>query len=329
MTKRYTTIIITIFIVFFNIIVFKFPKEIIEASSKGLIVWYKNLIPSLLPFIFLNNISRETGVFYFLGNLICSPLSKLLKISNISTISYISALFSGYPIGSKLVSDNFESNMISKDEARNVALFSNIASPLFIIGTVGSSLFHQKELGFYILFIQIISSLLLGIFLSLFHDDFYTKKIKTPNFPSFYEALNYSINNSIHTITIIGCYVVILSILTEIFLITGVMNSISNIFSLFLSPLGFSENHNISLIIGFFEMTSGLVYLSNNEHINLQSLVVINTVLAFGGLSINTQCISFLSNIKLSTFKFILFRFIQATISAIITVISFKIYFQF
>lgn len=327
MSKKHTIFIITTFIIIFNITVFKFPKEIIQSSNIGLQVWYKNLVPSLLPFIFVNNLARETGVFHFLGNLICSPISKLLRISNISTISYIASLFSGYPIGSKLIYDNFENGDISKDEGVAVAMFSNIASPLFILGTVGATLFKNAELGLYLLTVQICTSLILGILTSYSHKNFYTPKRKAIETKGFVSALSFSINNSITTITVIGCYVVILSVVTKMFTILGVLNILSKLLTFMLAPFGLTVAHSTSIIIGLFEMTSGVVYLSNNESINIVTASTISFILAFGGLSINSQCISFLSKVNINTTKFLSFKLIQALLAYILTFCTYNILF--
>ncbi len=327
MSKKHITIIITIFVIIFNIVVFKFPKEIIEASNMGLQIWYKNLVPSLLPFIFINNFSRESGVFYFLGNLVCSPISKLLRISNISSISYISALFSGYPIGSKLASDNYESKAISKDEARVVALFSNIASPLFVLGTVGATFFKNPILGIYLLSIQVVTTFILGLTIRNKHSNFYCKHKAIFKTKPITEVLSYSVSNSITTILVIGCYVILLTILTKIIAILGVMDLLINMLLILLAPLGFTESHAIGIIMGFFEMTSGVFYIAQNNGITVQSVSVVNLVLAFGGLSINSQCISFFGNIGLKAATFFLYKLVQSSIAFLLTLTTFNIFF--
>ncbi len=326
-SKKHITTIITIFVIIFNIVVFKFPKEVIEASTMGMQIWYKNLVPSLLPFIFINNFSRESGVFHFLGNLICSPLSKSLRISNISSISYISALFSGYPIGSKLASDNYESNSITKEEASIVALFSNIASPLFVLGTVGASFFKNSYLGLYLLIIQIITTFIIGFTIRNNHQNFYSKKVVQFKYKPLTEVISYSITNSISTILVIGCYVIILTILTKITAILGLMDLLSNLLLILLTPFGFTREHSIGLIVGIFEMTSGVFYVSQNSSITTQSISIVSFVLAFGGLSINSQCISFFSKIGLNVTTFFLYKLIQATISFLLTFITYNIFF--
>ncbi len=326
-SKKHIITIITIFVIIFNIVVFKFPKEIIEASNIGLQIWYKNLVPSLLPFIFINNFSRESGVFNFLGNLVCSPISKLLKISNISSISYISALFSGYPIGSKLASDNYQTNVISKDEAQVVALFSNIASPLFILGTVGATFFKNPYLGLYLLLIQAISTFILGFTIRNKHTNFYSKEKALFNPKPFTEVISYSVSNSISTILIIGCYVILLTILTKIIAILGIMDLTIKLLLFILSPLGFTESHAVGIIMGFFEMTSGVFYIAQNNRITVQSISIVNLILAFGGLSINSQCVSFFGNIGLKTTTFFLYKITQALIAFLLTCISFNLFF--
>ncbi len=326
-SKKHITTIITIFVIIFNIVVFKFPKEVIEASSMGMQIWYKNLVPSLLPFIFINNFSRESGVFHFLGNLVCSPISKTLKISNISSISYISALFSGYPIGSKLASDNFESGATTKEEACNVALFSNIASPLFVLGTVGASFFKNSFLGLYLLLIQIVTTFIIGVAIRNKHHNFYTKNIVNFKSKPLTEVISYSVSNSISTILVIGCYVILLTILTKIAAILGLMNIFSQLLLIVLAPLGFTNAHTEGLIVGFFEMTSGVFYVSQNSDISTQSISIVSFVLAFGGLSINSQCISFFGKIGLNVSTFFLYKTTQALIAFLLTYITYSIFF--
>ncbi len=326
-SKKHITTIITIFVIIFNIVVFMFPKEVIEASNVGLKIWYKNLVPSLLPFIFINNFARESGVFNFLGNLVCSPISRLLKISNISSISYISALFSGYPIGSKLASDNYESNAISKEEASIVALFSNIASPLFVLGTVGASFFNNTFLGLYLLLIQIVTTFIISFIIRNKHRNFYSRERSTFSTKPISEVINYSITNSISTILVIGCYVIILTILTKIVAIIGIMDILTKILLLFLSPIGFTSDHAIGIIVGFFEMTSGVFYVAQNNDITKENISIVSFILAFGGLSINSQCVSFFSNIGLKVTTFFLYKIAQALIAFLVTYATFNMFF--
>ncbi len=324
MSKKYTILIITTFLIIFNIVVFKFPKEIIESSVRGLNIWAKSLVPSLLPFIFVNNLARDTGVFHFLGNKICAPIAKVFKISNISAISYISALFSGYPIGSKLASDNYESKFISKEEASTVALFSNIPSPLFTLGTVGVTLFHDRNFGLYLLVIQISSSFLLGLLATSKNKKHFCYQNLPYIYRPFSQILNNCITNTIATITTIGVYVVLLSILTKVFTILGVLKFISIILCHILSPIGLTEELGNSIVIGFFEMTSGLVYISENEGVTQLSASIISFILAFGGLSINSQCMSFLGNIGVNFLKFLSAKLIQGFIALILTYFTYS-----
>ncbi len=325
MSKKYTIIIITTFLIIFNIVVFKFPKEIIESSIKGLNIWYKNLVPSLIPFIFINNIARETGVFHFLGGLVCGPLSRILKISNISAISYISALFSGYPIGSKLVADNYDSGYIIKEEAKKVALFTNIPSPLFTIGTVGVILFNNSTLGLYLLTVQILTSFILGLIISRNSKNRFSNLNLPYIYKPFNQVLSGSISNTITTITVIGVYVILLSVLTKFFTILGLLKVLSTLLCTILTPIGLSEPLANAIVIGFFEMTSGLVYISENSELNKLSVSIASFILSFGGLSINSQCISFLDKIGLSFSKFIYSKFMQALLAFVLTNLTYNI----
>ena len=79
--KNIITYIISIIIIIFNILVILYPSEIITSAKNGLLLWFNNVIPSLLPFIIGTNLLTLTGCTKLIG-LIIEPLTqKLFKIS--------------------------------------------------------------------------------------------------------------------------------------------------------------------------------------------------------------------------------------------------------
>ena len=61
--------------------------------------------------------------------------------------AFIMGIISGYPVGAKIVNKFIEDGTCTKQEAERMLAFTNNSGPLFIIGTVGISLFGDTTIG--------------------------------------------------------------------------------------------------------------------------------------------------------------------------------------
>jgi hypothetical protein len=93
-----------------------------------------------------------------------------------SAIAIIIGTISGYPVGAKVVCSLVRDNKISKEEAERLLAFCNNSGPLFILGTVGISLFGNKTIGFILLITHILASLSVGIIYKFWSPSTYTKR---------------------------------------------------------------------------------------------------------------------------------------------------------
>ena len=57
MKKRLSIFIIMLFILFILI----YPDDCVKAAASGLILWYENILPALLPFTIFSNILIQSG----------------------------------------------------------------------------------------------------------------------------------------------------------------------------------------------------------------------------------------------------------------------------
>lgn len=103
-----------------------------------------------------------------------------------SAICLILGTLSGYPMGAKLACNLKESKVCTKYEAERLIAFTNNSGPLFVIATVGISMFHSKEIGFYYYLLTYFLLLLLELFSGtgrkikmIFLKDFYRPQKKS------------------------------------------------------------------------------------------------------------------------------------------------------
>lgn len=121
------------------------PAEAFEASSYGLMLWFRQILPTLLPFSILSDLVLSSNLFPALQRFLerkkipCGPIppEELFVIG-------CGFLF-GFPIGSKLASDLCENGDISKRHAQMLCAFTNNLSPVFVSGFVCSSLFRHND----------------------------------------------------------------------------------------------------------------------------------------------------------------------------------------
>lgn len=81
---------------------------------------------------------------------------------DVGAYAMLMGIISGYPIGAKIVTNFRESGMCSKEECERLLAFTNNSGPLFIIGTVGISLFGNSLIGVLLFITHLLAFLTVG-----------------------------------------------------------------------------------------------------------------------------------------------------------------------
>lgn len=159
---RLKKIIIPICICIFTIFLVLFSSNNLTAAKNGLTLWALSVVPSLLPFFIATELLSYTNIVSFLGKVLNKFMRPLFNVPGEGAFALIMGIISGYPVGAKIVS-NFKKNGICTDEeCERLLAFTNNSGPLFIIGTVGVSLFSSSSIGMKLFVVHLISCLLVG-----------------------------------------------------------------------------------------------------------------------------------------------------------------------
>lgn len=215
MKQRITTAGVICLLIF----LLKFPEESLFAARDGMKLWLNTLFPTLLPFLILTGILLHTkGIEKFL-----SPLSffweKLLGLTPCGAYVFLLGILCGYPMGAKLTSDLYQKNKISKKEASYLLTFSNNPSPGFLTAYVSQICLGGRTKAHEITGILLLANLMCMLF---FRFIIYKNKTFTPISPSKKETsavsspgavIDVSIMNGFETITRLGGYILLFSIL--------------------------------------------------------------------------------------------------------------------
>ena len=298
-------LIILCFIFVFN--AKTYSKSCLDAIS----VWSVSVLPVLLPVFII------TKIIINLTEIKQNKLDKFfLKAYNTPTGSasvFFLSLISGYPVGAKLIGEMYENKYFTTDDAKKLLSFCSICGPAFVIGTVGGVFLNSILAGVLIFIANLMASLVNGFIFRGRPKKIENKIIFLDKKENILEA---SVYNSLISILMVGCYIVISFILIDILqnfnIIPFLSNTICGVFN-----LKNSQQVVNSILCGIIEMTRGLLYLSSaNIGLNLK-IIISSGLIGFGGFSVFLQSFSFISKLKIKARFILLQKLIQGVLSCI------------
>lgn len=308
--KLNTKFLIKVFLILFIIFLIMFSKTNILAVQNAISLFFEKVFPSLFPFFIAADLLSHTNIINIL-NTILSPIMKpLFNVSGKGAFPFIMGIISGYPTGAKIVSDFRKNNICTKVECERLLAYTNNSGPLFIIGTVGSSLFLSTEIGILLLITHIFGTLTVGIIFRFYKNNYYRNEniVDELDIDNFSSILTESIFNSFKTTGMIFGFIIMFSIINNILLTSGILK-------LFPSAI-------IGSILSTCEITNGINYISMIKSSNLTiQLILTSFFLGFGGISVLMQVYSIISKTDLSIKPYILGKLLHGLTSAIYTLI--------
>lgn len=188
----------------------------------------------------------------------------------VGSYAFIMGIISGYPVGAKIVNKFVEDGSCSKTEAERLLALSNNSGPLFIIGTVGISLFGDVNIGILLFATHILACLTVGIiFGAISKQHFFEKrqvllslkrnshsssnnmrnegKSNSYGIADLGTILSVCISNAISTILLIGGFVVLFSIVISILNKLNIISTLAELLTIF----GISKNCGIGILTRF------------------------------------------------------------------------------
>ena len=284
-----TSIFASFFVIFLIFLMIFLPKLCISSIHNGLLVWATCIVPSLLPFMFFTKILTGLGFISHISTHLGKVPRKLFGAPKISAYIFLMSIVSGYPVGAKLISEYKQMGLISTKQANKLCTFCSTSGPLFVVGSVGTSMLANTKIGYIILIAHILSSIANGIvFRCAFVDKtevvFEHKKDISQN------ILADSMKDSILSVLCVGGFVAVA------FLVIAVFEQIN----LFLPIIKLFENFGVdggitkSVLTGFLEVSNGCLTASKLTISMPLKASIASFFVGFGGLSVFLQASAFL-----------------------------------
>ena len=294
-----------------------FSSTNLAASKSGLSLWANSVVPSLFPFFVATELISKTQIPFILGRFLNIFMRPFFNVSGEGSFALIMGLISGYPTGAKIAVNFRNNNILPKEECERLLSFTNNSGPLFIIGTIGISIFGNSSIGFLLLITHILSCFSVGFIFrfwkysstkktdnSLYTHNIYHNNLSLSNLGYL---ISDAISSSIKTILIIGGFIVLFSIIISIFKTSNVLN----FFCIILTPLfnffKIPEQLISSILVGILEITNGISMISLIKIKDISICIILASfLLGTGGLSVFMQVFSIVSESDLSMKPYIL-----------------------
>lgn len=295
-------------LLFMIILLVIFPDIVCNGAEKGLMLWFRVIIPSLMPFMVISSLLVKLNVTGYISSVFYPVFHRIFGLSEEGCYPAVVGMMSGYPLGAATAGDMYKQKIISKSEAQYIVGFCNNVSPMFMIEYIGVKCLKLDKP--VIMLLIIYASAIINALLSGYKRDNSIESVSGGNQNrrnySVMEAVDESIINSAVVLVKVGGYIILFSIITNFVKYLPVPTLIKLV--------GY----------GILEITTGGEAVALSELTPLIKKSVISGICAFGGLSSVAQTSGVLVGTDLSIKKYLTQKIRQGIIAFILSVIIFS-----
>ncbi|GAA0445933.1 sporulation integral membrane protein YlbJ [Lentibacillus halophilus] len=342
MKQQITTIALAGITAFIAISLIKFPDQSLEASIRGLNMWWEIVFPSLLPFFITAELLIGFGFVKFIGVLFEPIMRPVFKVPGSGSFAWAMGMASGYPTGAKITTRLREDRQLTRIQAERLVSFTNASSPLFIFGAVSVGFFYDAKLGIILAAAHYIGNALVGVCMRFYgrNEEKYDPISKTgkqrfsilrafkemhrtrmDDPRPFGRIVGDAVLNSIQTLVMVGGFIILFSVFTKLLYIAGISQTIGVLFQYVLKMVSLPGDLAIPMLSGLFEITLGVNLISSNDAAHLlEKIIVVSFILGFNGLSVQAQVASIISSSDIRFYPYFFARILHGLFAAILTV---------
>lgn len=271
------------------------------SASAGLLLWYKMVLPALLPFSILSNILIYSNYMQSITKYPARLLQPLLPISENGVFVLFTGFLFGFPMGSKNCAQLLQKKSLSQQEAQILFVITNNISPVFISSYILQQQLKLPSLTLLSYLVLFLPPLLWGEYLlTRSKSKYFSKKNPASGSQMNFKIIDAGIMNGFETIIKLGGYIMLFSMAASFLRMLPIPKVL------------------LLIITGFTEITTGIQQLGqSNLSIRLQYILAM-TFTAFGGISGLAQTSSMVKGTVLSMKKYLLQKLFLTGVSALL-----------
>lgn len=291
-------------ILLFLLYILLFPELSVHAAGNGLILWFEQVLPSLLPFAILSNIIIASDILPSIVGKALPFIRRIMPVSTSGAFVLLSGFLFGFPMGSKNCAALLLEEKMNEQEAETLFIITNNMSPVFIQSYILTQQLGMSAYFGWSMLVLYLPPLLLGSY--YFKKNPADKNIQKKSASRLkinFQIVDAGIMNGFETLTKIGGYIMIFSILASCFLMLPMPELLK------------------TGCIGVIELTNGIHYLSSTAMTTESKYVLAMMFTAFGGLSGVAQTSAMIKGTGLSMKKYVCLKLVLCIIAGILSML--------
>lgn len=226
----------------------------------------------------------------------------LFGLSGTGAAALALGLCGGYPVGARTAAELVENGALSRDEGERLLAFCNNAGPGFLLGVCGAGVFSSSRAGAALYLIHVAAALCAGLLICralppVPHGTYPHKSAKAQHLSTAFPA---AVQNALTGCLNVSAFVVFFTVLARLLL--------------HFLPQAFASSLPCALLLGFLELTSGVLSLSCSR----AGFLSCAALLGWGGLSVHCQTLSVLAATPLSARYYLKGKVLQALLSLLL-----------
>ena len=254
------------------------PEVSAQAARDAMLLCAQTLIPSLFPFFVLSSLLIACGASELLSALLSPLMRPLFGLSGTGAAALALGLCGGY------------------------LAFCNNAGPGFLLGVCGAGVFSSSRAGAALYLIHVAAALCAGLLICralppVPHGTYPHKSAKAQHLSTAFPA---AVQNALTGCLNVSAFVVFFTVLARLLL--------------HFLPEAFASSLPCALLLGFLELTSGVLSLSCSR----AGFLSCAALLGWGGLSVHCQTLSVLAATPLSARYYLKGKVLQALLSLLL-----------
>lgn len=345
MKDKLTTLVFSGLTIFITFLLILYPDQSLDASIRGLGIWWEIVFPSLLPFFITAELLIGFGVVTFIGVLFEPIMRPLFKVPGAGSFAWIMGMASGYPSGAKITVRLRQERELTQIEAERLLSFTNASSPLFIFGAVAIGFFHNPKLGIFIALCHYLGNAFVGICMR-FHGqkeqakNTFVKKHRVSYLKRAFRSMHQTrmkdhqplgqligdaVLHSVTTLVVVGGFIILFSVLNKLLYLVGITTLLASAINIFLYLFSIPIELSVPLISGLFEITLGSQMASQVKIDSLlPKLIIVSFILGFNGFSVQAQVLSIISQTDIRFYPYFIGRLLHGFIACLLTFLLYK-----
>lgn len=281
---------------YLTILLLRYPALSLQYASTGLILWFRKMIPTLLPFMILSGIMISMNLTARFVRLLHPVLHFFYGTTPNGSYILLMGFLCGFPMGARIAGQLRRKGLISRKEAESLLAFCNNIGPIYFLSFVVSTLSLKRPVLPFLLMYGI--PLVYGMVLMWVSrkKEAFTEPPEAENHApeGLLTAIDSSILSGLLGIGRLGGYMVFFNLLNILFV-----------------PFTHLPSFLLHLYQCLLEITSGIAGCGNAH----PYLVLI--LLPFGGFSCIAQTYSMIRGADLSIRPYLFHKLIQTGLTAV------------